>query len=88
MDDVLLCQGPKKNAALASYKKNHSGPIGSGLLEMVGFPRIDKYLEKGSEYRKARQMLLMVEKIYSAKMDSHILSLTLLQCVGKWWSYP
>lgn len=54
MDDVLLRQGPKNEAALASYKKDHSGPVGSGLLEMVGFPRIDKYLEKSSEYSRAK----------------------------------
>lgn len=54
MDDVLLRQGPKNDAALASYKKDHSGPVGSGLLEMVGFPRIDKYLEKSSEYSRAK----------------------------------
>ncbi|CUM48403.1 unnamed protein product [Debaryomyces tyrocola] len=54
MDDVLLRKGPKNDAAIAAYKKNHSGPVGSGLLEMVGFPRIDKYLEKDSNYRKAK----------------------------------
>lgn len=54
MDDVLLRQGSKNKAALASYKKDHSGPIGSGLLEMVGFPRIDKYLENSPEYRRAK----------------------------------
>jgi choline dehydrogenase len=54
MDDHLLRQGPKNDAVVAAYKKNHSGPVGSGLLEMVGFPRIDKYLEKDPDYRKAK----------------------------------
>ena len=54
MDETLLRQGPKNDAAVAAYKKDHSGPVGSGLLEMIGFPRIDKYLEKDPIYRKAK----------------------------------
>jgi len=54
MDDHLLRKGPKNDQTIAAYSKNHSGPLGSGLLEMVGFPRIDKYLEKVPEYRKAK----------------------------------
>lgn len=54
MDDVLLRKGPKNEAAVNSYKKDHSGPVGSGLLELVGFPRIDDYLEKDEEYRTAK----------------------------------
>lgn len=54
MDDILLRQGPKNEAAVQSYKKDHSGPASSGLLELVGFPRIDDYLEKDEEYRKAK----------------------------------
>ncbi|KAH6699685.1 hypothetical protein BKA61DRAFT_213594 [Leptodontidium sp. MPI-SDFR-AT-0119] len=54
MDDHLLRQGPKKDAVVATYKKDCSGPVGSGLLEMVGFPRIDKYLEKDPAYVKAK----------------------------------
>jgi choline dehydrogenase len=54
MDSHLLRKGPKNNAIVAAYKKDHSGPVGSGLLEMVGFPRIDKYLEKDAQYRTAK----------------------------------
>ncbi len=54
MDNHLLRKGDLHTSALSSYKKNHSGPMGSGLLEMVGFPRIDKYLEKDAMYRKAK----------------------------------
>lgn len=54
MDSHLLRKGPKNNAIVAAYKKDHSGPVGSGLLEMVGFPRIDKYLEKDTQYRTAK----------------------------------
>jgi len=54
MDDHLLRQGPKNDAVVAAYRTDRSGPVGSGLLEMVGFPRIDKYLEKDSNYRKAK----------------------------------
>ncbi|KAI1928466.1 hypothetical protein LOZ65_001959 [Ophidiomyces ophidiicola] len=54
MDDHLMRAGPKNQAAVAAYQKNRSGPVGSGLLELVGFPRIDKYLEKDPAYRKAK----------------------------------
>jgi choline dehydrogenase-like flavoprotein len=54
MDSHLLRQGAAHNAAVASYKKDHTGPLGSGLLEMIGFPRVDKYLEKDPQYRKAK----------------------------------
>lgn len=54
MDEILLREGPKHDAAVAAYEKDHSGPLGSGLLEMVGFPRIDDYLEKDPVYREAK----------------------------------
>jgi choline dehydrogenase-like flavoprotein len=53
-DDILLRQGPKHDAAVAAYRKDRSGPVGSGMLEMVGFPRIDEYLEKDPAYREAK----------------------------------
>src|ERR1700722_14276260 len=34
MDSHLLRKGPKNNAIVAAYKKDRSGPVGSGLLEM------------------------------------------------------
>ncbi|KAK6544669.1 hypothetical protein TWF694_001357 [Orbilia ellipsospora] len=51
MDNYLLRDTHKNATAKASYAQDHSGPVGSGLLEMVGFPRIDKYLETDVEYR-------------------------------------
>jgi choline dehydrogenase len=54
MDGTLLRQGPKHDAAVAAYQKSHSGPVGSGLLELIGFPRIDEYLEKDPTYREAK----------------------------------
>lgn len=54
MDDHLLRKGPKNDAVVETYKKNRTGPAASGLLELVGFPRIDDYLEKDEEYRKAK----------------------------------
>lgn len=55
MDSHILREGPKHDAALAAYQKNHGGPLGSGFLEMVGFPSIDKYLQKDSDYVKANK---------------------------------
>ncbi|KAJ5699718.1 hypothetical protein N7536_002731 [Penicillium majusculum] len=55
MDDYILRKGtPHNNQAIQAYQTNHSGPLGSGFLEMVGFPRIDKYLENDPLYRQAK----------------------------------
>jgi choline dehydrogenase len=54
LDSTLLRKGPKHDAAVAAYQKNHSGPVGSGLLELIGLPRIDEYLEKDPTYCAAK----------------------------------
>lgn len=54
MDDVLLRAGDKQAVATAAYAKGHQGPVGSGLLEMVDFPRIDSYLACDEQYRAAK----------------------------------
>ncbi|UPL02484.1 hypothetical protein LCI18_013418 [Fusarium solani-melongenae] len=54
MDDHLLRAGPKHDGALSAFSKAHVGPMGSGLLEMVGFPRIDSYFEKDAQYRERK----------------------------------
>ncbi|EGR46073.1 aryl-alcohol oxidase [Trichoderma reesei QM6a] len=53
MDDVVLRKTAANAAARAAYARDHSGPLGSGFLEMVGFPRIDRYLAKDPVYSKA-----------------------------------
>ncbi|KAJ6085088.1 hypothetical protein N7499_004717 [Penicillium canescens] len=55
MDNHVLRKGTtQNNQAVQAYQNNHGGPLGSGFLEMVGFPRIDKYLEKDPQYRLAK----------------------------------
>ena len=54
LDDHLLRAGPLNDSAVAAYKRDKTGPVGSGLLEMVGFPRIDERLEKYPAYREAK----------------------------------
>lgn len=56
MDDFILRKGTSQNIqAVKAYQDGkYAGPMGSGFLEMVGFPRIDKYLEKSPEYRQAK----------------------------------
>ncbi|KAF9990985.1 hypothetical protein BGZ75_007168 [Mortierella antarctica] len=54
MDDILLRSGSLNDAATAQYSKDKSGAVGSGCLEMVGFPRIDKNLMKDPIYRAAK----------------------------------
>jgi choline dehydrogenase len=51
LDDHLLRAGPEHDGAISAYRKNKTGPLSSGLLEMVGLPRIDDYLAKSKQYR-------------------------------------
>lgn len=54
LDDHLLRAGPYNDAAVAAYRRDKTGPVGSGLLELVGFPRIDERLNKYAAYREAK----------------------------------
>ncbi|KAK1241897.1 hypothetical protein MKX07_007720 [Trichoderma sp. CBMAI-0711] len=55
MDSAVLRKGAENEKLQAKYNKDHSGPMGSGFLEMVAFPRVDDYLEKDEAYRKAKE---------------------------------
>ncbi|KAF2498751.1 glucose-methanol-choline oxidoreductase-like protein [Lophium mytilinum] len=50
LDGHILRAGPMKDGAISAYRKNKGGPMSSGLLELVGFPRIDEYLARSKEY--------------------------------------
>lgn len=39
---------------MAAYRRDKTGPVSSGLLELVGFPRIDERLDQYPAYRKAK----------------------------------
>lgn len=54
LDDHLLRNGPAKTGAISAYKKDGTGPLSSGLLELVGFPRIDERLLKSKAYVAAK----------------------------------
>ena len=55
MDDYVLRKGtPQHDQTITAYQNNHDGPMGSGFLELIGFPRIDKYLESDPLYREAK----------------------------------
>lgn len=55
LDRYLLPEGPKRSDVLRRYHEDGSGPLASGLLEMVAFPRIDSRLNKYETYRKAKE---------------------------------
>ncbi|KAJ9264762.1 CAZyme family AA3 [Paecilomyces variotii] len=55
LDNILLRAGPMYKAAAEQYQKSKKGPLGSTLLEMIGFPRIDERLEMSAEYREAKK---------------------------------
>lgn len=54
LDHILLREGPDHDAAINQYDKDKTGPLASGLLEMIAFPRIDEQLEEYKMYHKAR----------------------------------
>lgn len=54
LDDHLLRNGAMKSEAIQTYQKNRTGPMSSGLLELVGFPRIDDRLAKSKAYLEAK----------------------------------
>ncbi|KAJ6004746.1 hypothetical protein N7540_012545 [Penicillium herquei] len=54
MDGHVLRKGALQDKTLAAYSNGHTGPMGSPFLELIGFPRIDKYLENSPEYREAK----------------------------------
>lgn len=55
LDGHLLRPGPAHDAAVNAYTHHNSGPYTSGLLELVGLPRIDELLERDEEYRAAKK---------------------------------
>ncbi|KAJ5472258.1 glucose-methanol-choline oxidoreductase [Penicillium desertorum] len=54
MDNHILRKGALQNQVLSAYADSHTGAMGSPFLEMIGFPRIDNYLERSPEYRAAK----------------------------------
>lgn len=54
MDSQVLRTGRCQDEAREVYAKEQSGPMASPFLEMIGFPRIDSYLEKSPEYCAAK----------------------------------
>lgn len=54
MDSHVLRKGALQDKVVATYSKGHAGALSSPFLELIGFPRIDKYLEKSPEYRQAK----------------------------------
>jgi len=55
MEDHIMRPGPARDGAITAYRKNRTGPVSSGLLELVGFPRIDSYLETSKEYTEYKK---------------------------------
>lgn len=55
LDDHLLRAGPMKDGAVAQYRKDRTGPLSSGLLELVGLPRCDEWFEQSKEYIAAKK---------------------------------
>lgn len=54
LDDHLLRAGQSHDGAVAAYRRDNTGPLSSGLLELVGFPRIDERLNNYAAYREAK----------------------------------
>ncbi|KAJ7498683.1 hypothetical protein FB451DRAFT_6322 [Mycena latifolia] len=54
LDHHLLRAGLEKDAAVSAYRWKNRGPYTSGLLELVGLPRIDDRLRGIPEYEAAK----------------------------------
>lgn len=55
LDGHILRPGPAHDGAVAAYNQKNKGPYTSGLLEVVGLPRIDSLLEKDPDYVAAKE---------------------------------
>jgi choline dehydrogenase-like flavoprotein len=55
LDDHLLRPGQAHNGAVNAYRRDKTGPYSSGLLEMVGFRRIDEQLNRFAAYQQAKK---------------------------------
>ncbi|KAK7746708.1 hypothetical protein SLS53_001895 [Cytospora paraplurivora] len=55
LDGHILRPGPAHDAAVSAYANKNKGPYTSGLLELVGLPRIDSWLEKDESYVAAKE---------------------------------
>nr|XP_036581181.1 glucose-methanol-choline oxidoreductase (SMG1) [Colletotrichum truncatum]KAF6789449.1 glucose-methanol-choline oxidoreductase (SMG1) [Colletotrichum truncatum] len=52
LDKHLLRAGPEKDGAASAYRWKNKGPLSSGLLELIGLPRIDDRLKNCEEYNE------------------------------------
>lgn len=50
LDSHILRPGLAHDAAVSAYANKNQGPYTSGLLEVVGLPRVDSWFEKDAEY--------------------------------------
>lgn len=55
LDGHILRPGAAHDGAVSAYAQKNQGPYTSGLLEVVGLPRIDAALEKIPEYVAAKK---------------------------------
>ncbi|SPQ25655.1 44278e40-6c0d-47dd-baf2-662db6900c6d [Thermothielavioides terrestris] len=55
LDQHLLRAGLERDAAVSAYRWKNKGPMTSGLLELVGLPRIDERLNRIPEYVAAKE---------------------------------
>jgi choline dehydrogenase len=55
LDHILLRKGRHHDHAVEQYERGKKGPLASGLLEMVAFPRIDERLNNYEKYLIAKE---------------------------------
>ncbi|KAJ5708822.1 Glucose-methanol-choline oxidoreductase [Penicillium malachiteum] len=56
LDNILHQDGPLQDDAKRQYDESKTGPLASGILELIAFCRIDDRLEGYKEYRDAKGM--------------------------------
>jgi choline dehydrogenase len=55
LDGLVLRPGPARDQSIAAYEARKEGPLSSGLLELVAFPRVDKGLANHPQYLEAKE---------------------------------
>lgn len=88
LDSHLLRAGPNKDAATAAYRKNHTGPYHSGLLELVAFPRVDDRLMKNKEYVAAKKANGNVDPFGPDNQPHFEIDFVPMFCDAFQWHFP
>lgn len=88
LDGHLLRPGPARDGAVAAYNQRNKGPYTSGLLELVGLPRIDSWLEKDADYVAYKKANGGVDPFGPAGQPHFEIDFVPMFCDAFQWHFP